>query len=59
MWRDLLLNNYVIGGVGNIGAYNNIAAGNDIIASYVISGHFFIKKKRSKICITNRKVMSY
>ena len=34
MWNELIANNYVIAGVRNIGAYNNIAVGSDIIANY-------------------------
>ena len=38
MWRNLILNEYVIGGARNIGAAHDITAGSDIIVGSIISG---------------------
>ena len=51
MWKDLLLNNYVIGGARYIGTIDIIAAGRDIVANSNISGanlhltnfHFYMR----------------
>ena len=39
VWRDSLLNTYVIGGARNIGAAKNITVGNDMlqIATYQVN----------------------